>query len=992
MGGGDDRRFIEAPGFPADAVNKASAKEKEGGSRPPHWEMAFWWTRKPLAGARAVIAGALLPADADPAEFKYYLRLTKCIAHRENPSVPSKWREVFSRSRLLDPFAGFGSIPLEAVRLGVGEVVAVELLPTAYVFLKAVLEYPKWAAERGLGQRLVKDVERWGKWITERLKGDPDIRELYDEDTAVYIGTWEVRCPHCRKWTPLVGNWWLARVSKGAGEEEGGEGARSGAFKRLAWMEPVKVGDQIAVKVFDLNKELGKKLIRARTNVEEGTITVEGRTYRVPQKNIDARGEVATCLHCNNPIGRGQLDWYVREAIRDWNQKLEQYLAGQIDLQTLKEAAKARPRILAKARIVNGDLEFEPATQEDQEKLWKALEKLRQIWGDPDIPTEPLWPYTSSEGGRLSIVTWGFDKLYKLFNSRQLITLVKLVKLIREAGKRVEEERLKEGWSREDAHKYAEAVTTYLAIAVANIADFNCVSSQWQATAWQPVKRAFALRGIAMQWNYGDVNPLSRATGSWNNAIENVIEGIEYLVNSVSGSPSRVRVLLDDATALSKISNERFDLVVTDPPYRGDVPYAELSDFYYVWLKRALSDVVDIGGLVVRQPRFIEEAFFSNGAEVETQWKHFADKEVSEDEGRSKFFGGDVGSLEHFKRLLARSFKAMSEKLADNGVLVTYYAHTSPEAWEALLDAGWRGAGLRIAAAHALVTESRQRVTARGKAGLDVSIVAVWRKGVGGQVLASEAYSRALEECTGYARTLLSKGFGGVDLFVGVMGCVLSAFTRYEKVVGAKSTRELVEKYVYPATAEAIAHALGRGELTAGRFISNPSLFYLLGKVLVVRRSRQVRRTLDRSTVAILAIGTRNDVGSLKELRLVKQEQSRDEFVLLEPAWSQRDPASAVRSALEERGVDPRNPAARTAVDLLHLLEYYAATLPRSELSRRAEELRASYPALYEEALGLASLLAEVLPSDDPERELASRVVRELTPGRAGLDRWLGGR
>ncbi len=980
----EDKRFIESPRFPVDLVSKASAKEKMGGGRPPYWEMVFWWTRKPLAGARAVIAGSLLPEDTDPNMFAYNLRLTEKIAHRKNPNIPPVWRERFSRARLLDPFAGFGSIPLEAVRLGVGEVVAVELLPTAYVFLKAVLEYPKWAVERGLGQKLVKDVERWGKWVTEKLREDPDIRELYDEDVAVYIGTWEVRCPHCGRWTPLVGNWWLARVAKETNEEEG---ARTGTYKRLAWMEPVKTGDHIAIKVVDLNRELGRKTLKAKVNTSQGTIVVDGKTYRAPQKNIDARREVATCLHCNNQIRKGAKDWHVKEAIRDWNQKLEQYLQGQIDLQTLKETAKARPRLLVKAKITNGDLEFQPATSEDQEKLWKALEKLRKHWGDPDIPTEPLWPYISSEGGRLSIIVWGFDKFYKLFNPRQLLTLVKLVKLIREAGKKIEEEKLREGWSREEAFKYAETITTYLAIALCKHADFNSIISHWTIT-WLISNEALAMRGIAIVWNYGEYTPYApNMTGTWNKIIKKNIKSLSYLVSALSGSPSRVGVLLDDATVLNKLGDERFDVVVTDPPYRDDVPYAELSDFYFVWLKRTLSDVVDVGGLAVRQPRFVPEAFFENGVEIETQWKYFADKEVSEDEGRSKFFGEGVGGLEYFKKLLVRSFRTLAGKLADSGVLVTYYAHTSPDAWEALLDAGWRGAGLRISAAHALVTESGQRITARGKAGLDVSIVAVWRKGVSGSVLAGEAYAEAVEECSRLAGVLRENGFDGVNLFVGVLGCVLSVFTRYERVAGVRSTRDLVKDYVYPATAEAIARALGGGEL-AGR-LSGPSLFYLLAKVLVARRPRQSRRALDRSTLAILSIGTRSELAELRRLGIV--ERGRDAFRLVEPVWG-REPGRAVRSVLEDRGLNPASPSPRSGVDMLHLLEYYAVTLPRSEYYSRVELLKARYPALFEEAVGLAGLLAEVLLPGDPERDLAGSVVRILAPSKgSGLDRWMGG-
>ncbi len=991
MNSNNDRKFIETTDFPVDAVNEASAKEKQGGGRPPYWEMVFWWTRKPLAGARAVIAGALLPADTNPVEFRYNLRLTESIAHRKNPNIPPRWREIFSKSRLLDPFAGFGSIPLEAMRLGVGEVVAVELLPTAYVFLKAVLEYPKWAVERGLGQKLVKDVERWGKWITEKLREDPDIRELYDEDTAVYIGTWEIKCPHCGKWTPLVGNWWLARVSKETSEEEGEEGVRSGTFKRLAWMEPVKAGDHIAIKIVDLNKELVRKTLRAKVNAGQGTIVVDSKTYRVPQKSIDARRETVTCLHCNNQIRKGQRDWHVKEAIRDWNQKLEQYFSGQIDIRTLKETVKARPRILAKVKIVNGDLEFQPATQEDQEKLWKSLQKLRQHWGDPDIPTEPIPPYGNIGGGLrfpVAIIT----KWYEFFNPRQLLTLVKLVKLIREAGKKIEEEKLRGGWSREEAFKYAEAITTYLAIMLVRETQVNCLVNNWSPTNWSKSKVAPAnqsFRGIAVTWNWAELNIYKNFPMTWIGNLKLIINALSYLVSAVSDSFSKIRVLQDDATILCKLGKDKFDVIVTDPPYRDDVAYAELSDFYFVWLKRALSDITDVSGLDVRRPRFLAEAFFENGVEIETQWKYFANKEVSESGGRSKFFGGETGSLTHFKTLLAKSFQAIADRLVDNGVLVTYYAHTSPDAWEALLDAGWRSAGLRISAAHAVVTEFKHRVTARGKAGLDISIIAVWRKGVAGQILAGEAYSKALDVCTKYASTLLKKGFNDVNLFVSVLGCMLSVFTRYEKVVGVKSTKELVKEYVYPATAEAIARALGGGEL-AGR-LSGASLFYLLGKVLIARRPRQVRRTLDRSTMAILAIGTRNEVRKLKDFGLVEQE--RDKFRLLEPAWGQRDLARAMRSALEKRGVNPRNPVARTPVDLLHLLEYYAVTLPRSEFTTKDKELHAGYPALYEEALGLAHLLAEVLPSNDPENELVKKVVKDIYGVRPSgpIEKWARG-
>ncbi|MEM4035906.1 MAG: DUF1156 domain-containing protein, partial [Fervidicoccaceae archaeon] len=177
------RTFLESDSFPVQAVNESARREKKGGAKPPIWEMVFWWTRKPLITARSIILGAVLDDSTSPETFVEVARLNaERSPHRENPRVPPQLAAKLREMSLLDPFAGFGSVPLEAIRLGVGRVVAVELLPTAYVFLKAVLEYPKWATDNGLGNQLARDLEKWGMWVVEQLRRDPDVVELYDED------------------------------------------------------------------------------------------------------------------------------------------------------------------------------------------------------------------------------------------------------------------------------------------------------------------------------------------------------------------------------------------------------------------------------------------------------------------------------------------------------------------------------------------------------------------------------------------------------------------------------------------------------------------------------------------------------------------------------------------------------------------------------------------------------------------------------------------
>jgi putative DNA methylase len=980
--------FLESPQFPIQEINQYSAGEKRGGGRPDFWEMVFWWTRKPLIGARSVIAGALLPSSFSPLEFKRMVRLSALKTkspHKENPRVSPQLLERFSKVKLLDPFAGFGSIPLEAMRLGIGEVVAVELLPTAYVFLKAVLEYPK-----EFGERLVKDVERWGRWVTDRLREDPDVRELYDEGVAVYIGTWEVKCPHCGRYTPLVGNWWLARVSrkgeKNEDEEGEEEGVKSGTFRRLVWMVPYASSSAVGVRIVDLNRELNVKEIEARINLKQGKVEVNGRTYNVPRPNVEARREIATCLLCNNAIKKNGDEWYVKESLKEYNENLERYLRGEIALEGLLKS-RARPRILAKVKVINDDLEFEPAIGEDDEKLWKALEKLRQMWGDPDIPTEPVPLYDVRS---IWVINYGIVVWFKLFNPRQLLILVKLVKLIRKAGKQIEQEKIKEELSKEEAFKYAEAIVTYLAMTLARFADHNNTITCLHPSNPMGIEVAHALsmRGLAMQWNWGDTNPLIVARGllrtnSWNKCVEKEIEALTYLVSATLNSPNKVKVLLDDATTLSEHIDE-FDLIVTDPPYRGDVPYAELSDLYYVWLKRALSDVKESFGVMRLAPRFHEKAFFDNfGNEVETQWKAFALREVSENEGRVQYFEMNTGALDHFKSLLSKSFKTMVSRLKDDDLLVTYYAHTSPDAWEALLEAGWLNAKMRITAAHAIVTESADSVVARGKIRLDMAIVVVWRKGVKGETLIDEVYAKAVEACSKDAHEHRKAGLEGVNLFVAVLGKALSHFTQYERLIGLKATdkafvRDLVENYIYPATVEAIARSYG----AVGARLSPTSMFYLLSKVLIGRRPRQIRRILDRTAAIMLSIGTRSDLKDLEDHKVIRR--AKEYYVLLEPKWGANDPKDAIGDALTARGLNPRELRMETAVDALHLLEFYVATLPREEFKRRSEEVKGREPRLFDEAVVLARVLASSLPAEDPERELAKQVMEALglaTPG-----------
>jgi putative DNA methylase len=758
-----------------------------------------------------------------------------------------------------------------------------------------------------------------------------------------------------------VGNWWLARV-------KGKEG-----YERLAWME----WRDGRIEIRDLNEECKKEgggscdVLRAEVSArgeegEGGSVVWRGRRYAVPLKNVDARREAAQCLFCraeiNHRVVNGKLikgkksegDWYIKWALRQWNANYERYLKGEITLEDLVNSP-ARPTLLAKVRIENGDLKFHPATPQDVEKLWKAAEELKKMWGDPDIPAESLWPYTSKgAGGRLSIITWGFDKFYKLFNPRQLLVLVKIVKLIREVGRLAEEEKLREGASGEDAKKFAEAVTTYLAIALVRYVDYNCVATIWNYGGQLPAQVAHALstRGIAMTWNWGDVSPFVHisGTGTFQINLEKLTRVITYLREALSQNTVS-RVFLDDATELSRLEGERFDVVVTDPPYADDVPYAELSDFYYVWLKRALSGVE--GGEL--QPRFVPEAFFDEfGLEIPTQWQRFAPREVSEDEGRWEHFGMKVT----FADLLSRAFSNVVRFLKEDGFLVVYYVAKKPGSWEALVDALWRRGGMTLVAAYPVETEAEESVVARGKAAVLGGYVSAWRRRAGERPLELDAtWEAAVAEVARRVegRMKMLRGKNGATAWVYYYMAALEYLTAYFPV--RMGGVELDSGGLLRAAVSLAFDALMRA---AGVKLGDRAGY----AYLALRILENERGYVDSDVLAHVERMTGLTHVELAKLGLIREAETggprvakRKVFEVLAPRSDAVDEVRRVYTA--QRGRSP-------ALDCLRQMQL--SLLARAPVS--------CTPEARQEALALARALAElakagILDEDDPDVKLA---------------------
>nr|MDO8081701.1 DUF1156 domain-containing protein [Candidatus Freyarchaeota archaeon] len=1009
------KKFVESDFFPLGVVNDKSFSEKKGGGRPPYWEMVFWWTRKPLIGARAIIAASLLPENTSPDAFKSIVRLNVSTPHRKNPVIPESIKDYFEGVSLLDPFAGFGSIPLEAVRLSL-DATAVELLPTAYIFLKAVLVYlekygtekiiitEKKARKSGKSQRLklIYDVERWGNWVTERLREDEDIKNLYDDDVAVYIGTWEVLCPHCQGWTPVVGNWWLARVKHG---DKG--------YKRLAFMRPVEYVDKVGVEVVDVNAIVGDV---SGAVLDGNVIRVGDRAFEVPEPNKYPKKASGRCLLCGNDIESvdesGNVadkgEWYVKWALKKYHEGVDSY---------------ARQCLMVKVKVIDNDLLFEPCNEEDNRRLMKAKDKIKAFIekGDPDIPGELMPWYQLQPPANFPPLLYGFKYWMDLFNPRQLVTLVKLVKLIREVGNRIEKEKIEEVWSEEEAKGYAEAVTTYLGIFLAKFADYNCVVTAAHVSnpRGMDIAHALSTRGITMQWNWCEICPLAvkdyisgifANSGSIRKVLDGVIRALNFLALSFyssdiqqklqpqTGDYTKIKTItiLDDATSLSNLNDKTYDIIITDPPYANDVAYTELSDFYYVWLKRALSGS-DNKKLF---PRFHAGAFFRKTVkdyeEILTQWQEFARQEVSTNPGR--FMDRDDRNefaSKHFEALLNLAFLTMKSRLRKGGVLVTYYAHTSSEAWASLLFAGWKGARMRVTNAFPIVTESDQRVTGRGKMRLDTSIVVVWREGVSdaGRINDQSFRLGVVESARNKALSLLKLSkhqdfvLSGRDILIGSMGAVLAELTRYEDVRDARgsiSVKDLTERYVFPLTVEGMFNALAEYYGEGVKFANIEDAigrYYLLLKAFfgaTPDSGRFKRLKISPNELVMLKLATGIDASTLvrpksassNKTYLFKKEASSGELTFLEPL---KFDSRYLSSFLGEKGVvQGERLVINSSVDMFHYLGFLAS---RGASPRDYEEVRTYNPKAFDEARSIALIFLKVLLEKDPDKIIADMVL-----------------
>jgi putative DNA methylase len=545
------RRLIEHR-LPLEKISEASAREKS--IRHGHIStLHIWWARRPLAASRAAVFATLVPDTEENYQLVKRIVPWEAVKDGNSKDILEARRRVLEAGggtppRVLDPFAGGGAIPLEALRLGC-ETHALDLNPVAYLILKATLEYPqrfgqpnsrpvptyiqaldqahaqardqaaqgttRLLEEGGEAQEegpfskayrenpLAAEVRYWGEWVLERAR--QELAQFYPKDPdgrtpVAYLWARTVTCtnPTCRAEVPLVRQWWLAKKDK-----------KRIALKPLVDREARRVDFQVV-------------------EVPQGEDWPDQGTVR--------RGN-ATCLVCGTVV-----------PVENVRSKAKQGNWGE--------------RMLAVVMAEGGEGKaYRPANDEDRAVFERARARLAELQASPTeelslVPDEPL-PPKGTLGFRVNlygIQTWG-----QLFNPRQALALVTFAKWVREAHA----EMLRQGMDEE----LAKAVATYLGITVDRLAD-RCSSLTHWDNPYEKIANTFARQALPMVWDYAELNPFSGSTGDYEGAIEWVGLAIRH---AAVAAPQPGVVHRGTATHLP-FPDGYFDAVVTDPPITTPCP------------------------------------------------------------------------------------------------------------------------------------------------------------------------------------------------------------------------------------------------------------------------------------------------------------------------------------------------------------------------------------------------------------------------------------
>lgn len=804
-----DTRLIEVS-FPIRQTSLDSVHEKN--VRHGHLStLHIWPARRPLAACRAALVATLLPDPEDPAQRSQILKrlagtVRKVVKKKKLPSgrvedVESEeteggilhwgresspdlaWfreriREAFGgrAPRVLDPFSGGGAIPLEAMRLGC-EVTAADINPVAWLLLKCVLEYPRRLAGRtrplpdfilrdrefmeaflkahGFGGSVLKaQIERLGLGASSApLLDGLDQESIPEADLA-----WQVRAWGC---------WVLEKARTAlASYYPVIDGKPPVAY---LWARTVRCKNCRAEVPLLKTRWLCKK---DRKRVLLTLASREGGVDFGVQRDVPRTGTGATLRENDKRLGAGTMSRSGATC------PTCQVLMSMEDLRAEGKAGRLSAVMTAVVVDGPGGKEYRLPHPSEVEAAEAAGEVLDQVFAEVPfgIPEEPTPGPAGAKQNSSSLRIYGLDRWRDIFTPRQLVALGTVLRATRDAFCELGSDTA-----------WREAIGVSLGLVLDRCVDASSNISHWQAGG-EFIVNTFQRFALPMVWDFSEVNPLSGLTGSYPTNLEWVGLALAHLTQAGAHSAG-TQVVRRSAI---EGAEQAVDVILTDPPYYDAIAYADMMDFFYVWLRRCLQ------GLSPEMDRVLELV-------QAPQWDHEArDGELIDNPSR---FDGDREKARYaYEDGMFRAFQACHESLTPEGRLVIVFAHKHPDAWETLVSAIIR-AGFVVDGSWPVQTERQARTRSLSSAALSSSVWLVCKKrpaaarpGWDNRVLEEmrDRLHGRRDEATGQwtfpprLREFWDAGVRGPDFVWSATGPALEAYSRHPLVKKANEPGQIL--------------------------------------------------------------------------------------------------------------------------------------------------------------------------------------------------------
>ena len=701
------KKLIIEEFLPIEEINKEAKTEKLGNAKPPISSIHYYWTGKPLITARAVAIGSLIGIDEMPwkVDPKAYDNIEGA---RHANFVELLKLNKSKRAHNYDPDREFLLKAIEKTWEEVPEVLdpfaGAGSIPFEVLRIGASAVANDYNPVAYLILKATLEYPKKYGW------------KLY-EDVKKYA------------------NQILNELKEELGHLYPKHNGKNVAAYVYSWVvecpycgfkTPLVGSWQLSTEKRNKKGEVTRDAHYIDYKIQGDEIKFEIKKGKAPQTGNVSDG-VFTCLKCGAQIS----DDYVAEYIRKHEEEV----------------------MMAVVLLEKRGKSYDVPSEDDIKAFEEAKRELKKNW--LRFYREGLIPDEDADPKEISTARY-LPKWYMLFNPRQLLLLIKYVEKARKIIAEL---------ARED-EEYAKAVGVYLSFILAKHVDYNSRATTWHSLN-QQVSHMFAQRRPSMMWNHLEVNPFVKSSGALQGMINNVLNGLKYAIEKLSGTEGKVKIHNESILRFNPM--KKFKVIITDPPYYNDVQYGELSETFYVWHRRI------VGWLFEKESRLFKNR------KVETK------EEIDVGGNRDK---------EHFNKLFTEALKKLHGLLDDDGVLVLFFAHKSSKAWHFVLEA-LRKAGFVITATYPIHTESTESSVARGKRSIYHSLIIVARKRKEDKTGFIEELMDEIEKAV-EKKAMALEGYGlkGSDLLVASTGAVLEVLTQYSDLKsysGKASTADAVE-------------------------------------------------------------------------------------------------------------------------------------------------------------------------------------------------------